>query len=101
MGWKAHLSIRAHGTITEGASTLFYAAYIRRGPYCPKIMVDYMLLLDMWRMSCCQCADRGNDTSLYILLCPNASHRAGAPRCPFRRSDPRSLQQVCLVNVGP
>src|SRR5712692_8914097 len=51
-------------------------------------------ILDMWHMSCCQCADRGNGTNLYILLCPcpNTSHCTGAPSCPFRCSNPRSLQ---------
>src|SRR5258708_4913260 len=58
-------------------------------------------ILDMWCMSCCQCADRGNGTNLYILLCPcpNASHCTGALSCPFRRSDPRSLQHTIQSNT--
>src|SRR5258708_11173061 len=61
-------------------------------------------ILDMWHMSCCQCADRGNGTNLYILLClcPNVSHCTGAPSCPFRRSDPHSLQQEqAILKVEP
>src|SRR5229473_6749016 len=59
----------------------------------------HIYILDIWRMSCCQCADRGNGTNLYILLCPcpNASHCTGTPSCPFRRSDPRSLQQYVVL----
>jgi hypothetical protein len=28
VGWLAHLSVHAYGTITEGAWALFYAVYI-------------------------------------------------------------------------
>src|SRR5260370_26910689 len=62
----------------------------------------HIYILDMWHMSCCQCADRGNGTNLYILLCPclNALHCTGALSCPFCCSDPRSLQQCCHNDLG-
>jgi hypothetical protein len=40
VGWLAHLSICVYSTITEGAWALFYAVYILRRPYWPRIVVE-------------------------------------------------------------
>ena len=37
MGWPAHLSTRAYGTITEGAASLLLCTYRDRGPNAPRL----------------------------------------------------------------